>query len=258
MRKIVIFFCFLGIIFAQPTITGVNAFWWLGGGILSDGGTCSGQPTGYCYCAQAAWTANANGATGTPTWHVIEVPGGGLVSLSCYTCTNTVATSENPSNGCNYDVKVYVTYPDGSSSGFFYVAIVTPSITTLIPPYPTDAPDENGYLSETGWNLTDTCGYSDAGLDGNETFGPLVPDATNQWAGPTAVPIYNPTSGWGDQIGHIGYAPPWPTNPQSPLTTIKIMHDYPWTLWVGSQASGSGVPVRSDTQQWYLDHGRHL
>ena len=40
--------CVLGIArsaFGQytPTISGVNAFWWLGSGILSDGGMCSGQ-----------------------------------------------------------------------------------------------------------------------------------------------------------------------------------------------------------------------
>ncbi|HLH43402.1 MAG TPA: hypothetical protein VKV74_10475 [Bryobacteraceae bacterium] len=66
-------FVFLAVAEAQPTITGVNAFWWLGPGILSDGGMCSGQP-GPCYYAQAAWTANANGAMGTPTWNVINRP----------------------------------------------------------------------------------------------------------------------------------------------------------------------------------------
>lgn len=103
---VAMFFAALPCMFATPTITGVNAFWWLGSGILSDGG----------YYAQAAWTANANGATGTPTWHVNTVVGGGNVSLSCGTCANTEATSTAPSNGCVYDISVYVTYPDGSQS----------------------------------------------------------------------------------------------------------------------------------------------
>jgi hypothetical protein len=29
-----------------------------------------------------------------------------------------------------------------------------------------------GYDTETWWELTDTCGLKDNGLDGNETFGP--------------------------------------------------------------------------------------
>jgi hypothetical protein len=256
IRNSLLFFCFVGTLAAQPTITGVNAFWWLGSGILSDGGTCSGQ-TGPCYYAQAAWTANANGATGTPTWHVGTVAGGGSVNLSCYTCANTTATSTAPSNGCTYDITVYVTYPDGSQSANFYVSIVTPKNTTLLSGYPTDAAWNTGFVSTTGWNLTDTCGYSDAGLDGNETFGTWTNDTANNWSLPTATATYNASSNWYDQLGAYGFTTPPPENPQSPLTNVKVMHDYPWNLWVGSQTFGSGVSVRADTQQFYQDHGRH-
>lgn len=50
--------------YAQPTISGVNAFWYLGGP-LSDGSGCS--TGGWCYYAEAAWTANPTGHSGTPT-----------------------------------------------------------------------------------------------------------------------------------------------------------------------------------------------
>lgn len=242
---------------AQPTITGVNAFWWLGSGILSDGGTCSGQ-TGPCYYAQAAWTANANGAMGTPTWHVNTVPGGGSVSLSCNTCTNTTATSTAPSNGCTYDITVYVTYPDGSQSGNFNVAIITPKNTTLLSGYPTDAScGLQCYLSTTAWNLTDTCGSSDAGLDLNETFGTWTNDYVgNTWGLPTAGSTYRPNSTLYDYMSP-GCCTPVPQPPQSPLGSTKVFHDYPYTLWVGTQTFGHGVSVLVDTQQFYQDHGRH-
>src|ERR1700693_728119 len=119
MRKlpsiVLLFFGVLSTAVGQPTISGVNAFWWLGSGVLSDGNGCSTNSSP-CYYAQASWTANPNGASGTPTWYVNTVSGGGNVSLSCTTCSSTVATSTAPSNGCVYDVSVYVHYPDGSES----------------------------------------------------------------------------------------------------------------------------------------------
>jgi hypothetical protein len=95
---------FLSLIFAAvptlaqgtPSISGVNAFWYLGGP-LSDGAGCSSG--GWCYYAQAAWTANPNGHSGTPTWTVLNY-GTGNVSLSCYTCASTVATATAASEGC--------------------------------------------------------------------------------------------------------------------------------------------------------------
>jgi len=232
-----------------PTITGVNSFWWLGG-LLSDGN----------YYAQAAWTANANGASGTPTWHTLPIYGGGNVSFSCMTCSSTTATSTAPSNGCYYDLTVYVTYPDGSQSTNFNVAIITPSTTTLLSGYPQDegwfAP--YGYQSVTSWNLTDTCGSSDAGLDGHEAFGSFSDDyAGNSWGHPTPNGLYNSTSHWADTIGNAYEVTPPSIVPQSPLGSTAIFHS-PWSLWVGSQALGSfGVSVRSDTAQVYQDHGRH-
>ncbi len=246
---LLLFFGVLSSAVAQPTITGVNAFWWLGSGITSDHG----------YYAQAAWTANPNGATGTPTWHVNTVSGGGSVSLSCTLCTATTATSTAPSNGCTYDVTIYITYPDGSQSGNFSVAIVKPTTTTLLSGYPTDAAQgSNGWLTTTAWNLTDSCSYSDPGLDGNETFGTWTYDyAGSNWGLPTRGSTYRPDSTWYDYLGATGWTIPLAEPPQSPLTSTKVFHDYPWTLWIATQAFGSGVSVRVDTQQFYQDHGRH-
>jgi hypothetical protein len=237
---------------AQPTITGVNAFWYLGG-ILYDGAGCTTNPPGPCYYAEAAWTANANGASGTPTWHAVPTAGGANVTFSCNPCTNNVATSIAPSNGCTYDLTVYLSYPDGSQSDNFYVEILVPNTTTQ--QSITQTALNPGYISTYSWSLTDSCGYSDAGLDGNEVFGSFVNDTSNDWSIGGANAIYNPTNIWQDQIGHQGGTP----SAQNPGSgTTKIRHDYPWTLYVGSQTHGSGTPIRADTQQWWRDHGSHF
>jgi hypothetical protein len=79
---------------AQPVITGVNAFWYLGRGINYDGPGCG--INGYCFYAQAAWAVDANGATGTPIW-TVEYAGTGRVSLSCTECFYPEATATAPS-----------------------------------------------------------------------------------------------------------------------------------------------------------------
>lgn len=268
IRNSLLFFWFVGTLAAQtPTITGVNAFWWLGSGILSDGGTCSGH-TGPCYYAQASWTANPNGNPGSPTWTVVNSPGGGSVSLNCYTCTTVVATATSPSAGCVYDITVTVTY-NGNTSAPFNVAIIQPTTTTLQSGSPIDQSANAffntvglvGYMTTTSWNLTDSCGNSDGGLDVNESFGTFSNDTANNWGRPTIGNGYYPGSVLSDYLGESAptnnNSSPQLQNPQSPLGSTKIYHDYPWVLRVFSLTSGNGVTVRTDTQQWYQDHGRH-
>lgn len=267
---VVFFFGLLSRAGAQtPTITGVNAFWWLGSGILSNGGTCSGQ-TGPCYYSQASWTANPNGNTGSPTWTVVNsATGGGAVSLDCYSCTTVEATATAPSSGCVYDITVTVSY-NGNTSAPFTVAIIKPSMTTLQSGYPLDqsanvAYSTTGYVgfvTTTNWNVTDTCGASDGGFDVNEVFDTFTNDTANNWGTPAAGNGYISGSIAHDYIALVASAIGNPTsppvqNPQSPLSSNKIYHDYPWELFVFSQTSGQGDIVRSDKQQWYQDHGRH-
>jgi hypothetical protein len=247
----------------QPTITGVNAFWYLGG-VLSDGPGCGRG--GWCYYAQASWTANANGHAGTPTWTVENNPVGG-VTLSCYTCSATQATSTTASAGCNHDVAVYVTHPDGAQSAPFYVLINTPASTTLQANYPQNStwikqPGFNGYASTYQWSLFDLCGNGLQGLDVNETFGSWTvdyPGGTDWPYPPTADSGYQPSFNFPDTIG--ASTPPSSNppaeNPQSPLGTTAVIHDYPWNYFVGSTTFGVGVVIHSDTQQWYQDHGTH-
>jgi hypothetical protein len=243
---------------AQPTITGANAFWYLGSGILSNGGTCSGH-TGPCYYAQAAWTANANGATGTPTWHQAPAAGSSVnVSFSCSPCDNTVATAMAPSNSCAFDFGIYVTYPDGSVSDTFNVTINVPTTTTLQSGSPTDAVySVTGFVSTTSWNVTDHCGYSDGGFDVNESFGTFIDDYIgNNWGHPVVGNSYYPGSVISDYVGAVGWTIPSTQVPQSPLGSTAVFHST-WFLDVFSLTSGKGINVRTDTQQFYRDHGRH-
>src|SRR5579872_7067568 len=77
-----------------PTISGVNAFWYLGPlsfGTYSDGGTCSGH-TGPCYYTQSALTASPSSGSGY-TWSV-STTGLGAVTLSCYSnCSSSVTAT---------------------------------------------------------------------------------------------------------------------------------------------------------------------
>lgn len=182
------------------------------------------------------------------------------MTLSCYTsCGNSVvATATHASSSCAADINVYVAYGSNQSAGYG-LTIVTPTTTTLQSGYPVDSsPYAGAYESEYEWNLTDSCGNSDAGLDQNEEFGTWTNDyAGTDWFHPNPQGAYDSTSILVDYIGASGNSAPPAEAPQSPLTTVKVFHNTPWLLSVGTQTSGSGVQVHSDLQQWYQDHGRH-
>lgn len=157
-----------------PTITGINA-WWYMGGIVYDGPGCTTDPPGACYWSEAALTANPNGAPGTPSWQVETHPGGGSISLNCYTCTNVVATATAPSNGCVYDVTVTVSY-GGYQSAAFNVQINTIGSMSWVIGYPVNSVFESGYDSTFQWQSRDLCGNLVYGYDANESFGTFEDD----------------------------------------------------------------------------------
>jgi hypothetical protein len=166
-----------------------------------------------------------------------------------------------------YDVTVKTSY-GGFESVPLFVALIRPSAFTLQPGYPADSSVTGGFLSTYKWALTDTCGNLDSGLDGNEQFGEWTDDywvstgTHNDWGTPTAGYLYNPGNLWNDYVSETGAATPVSQNPPTPpapcVTTVPVMHNYPWTFYIGSQAEGLGVPVEEDQQQWYQDCGRHL
>jgi hypothetical protein len=178
------------------------------------------------------------------------------VSLSCNNCANPVATALSPSGGCYFDIQLYVSY-GGYSSNAFNVTIVAPSYTNLQSGYPkNDIWMVTGYKSTYEWQVVDSCGSADGGIDANEVLGSYTNIISNNWLTSSGDPVYMTTSLIDDGIGHVGGSPAAKT-PQNPLTTTEIRYDYPWALRVGSQTSAKGTPVRVDYQVEWLDHGTH-
>jgi len=176
----------------------------------------------------------------------------GPVSLSCSSCGVATVTSTGPSADCTYDVGLKISY---------------------YPPYGNPTSDStylDGYLSRINYISTDACGYALPSISLNEQFGGWnYNNGTYNWNHPVAC--YNPITGstqcqsgyagwvWSDLIFHsncAGCTPPL-TNPQNPLSTTGV--DYASQTWrLGSTTIGVGVIVQTDTQQRYVDHGRHL
>ena len=104
----------------RPTISGINAIWWLGGGSDPNNG----------YYNQAALTADPKGAPETPYWTV--APGSTKISLSCTSCTQNVVTSEQPSSGCVYDIGIKVSV-GGLDSDVFVFSVNQPSWLEGVP-----------------------------------------------------------------------------------------------------------------------------
>lgn len=237
---------------ATPTISGVSVLWWLGTGINGDGGVCSGYSTP-CYYAVSQLTSNPNGAPGNPSRTIVQNYNG-KISLSCNNCANPVATAQSVSDGCSFDIQVYVSY-GGYSSAPFNMSVVAPSYTNLQSGYPQTNPWYQGYLTQYVWGVVDSCGgYIDGGIDANEKIGSVTNVISNNWIGPYPTSVYITTYLIGDEIGHSGGSPA--AQPPGNGTTL-VRYNYPWALRIGSQTSGSGTPVQADTQAEYLDHGTH-
>jgi len=248
---------------SQPTITGNlgNAMWYLGG-VLSDNG----------YYAFQTLTASQS-CSNCATWSWSST-GTGSVSLSCQTnCPSSITvTSVSPSSYCTpgsptNDVMVYVTIGGLQSPGFPLTVVKPAATTQLTGGIGFDQAQSNGYVSPYTWNLTDSCGGSDFGLDWYEQFGTWATEYTGtDWPHPSASSSAppkgapNPSSVFEDDIGNLGVnsgtIPP-PEPPQQPLTMVMVFDDTPWQLFVGSYTPLQGVSVHSDRQQWYQDHGRH-
>ncbi len=176
-----------------PTISGTSAFWYLGNlpsGVFSDGGTCSGH-SGPCYFTQSTLTASPSSGSGY-SWSVSR-SGAGNVTLSCTTnCSSSVTvTATHASSGCSSDVSIFATFNGLQSSGYG-LTLVTPSSTTL-QSGPTDMDpnsDPGAYETDYLWNIFDSCGNNDTGIDQAESFGSWTDDffishgVHNNWFAP--------------------------------------------------------------------------
>ena len=117
----------------------------------------------------------------------------------------------------------------------------------------------NGYKSQAIYTAQSFFGVTLNNLGVNETFGKDVPDASNNWPANTPGGLTIPSSdAFADTMCSVGKTQtPAPLTPQNPLSSEKIVHS-PQSWFVGSVTPGTGVEVQTDTQQYYIDHGRHL
>ena len=117
-----------------------------------------------------------------------------------------------------------------------------------------------GFQSKINYTTLSFFGVQLSNIGINETFA----DQTDDYIGNTWPPYTAggalATTGFYDNICEINVTPPITPPalpPQSPLSSTKIDHgSQAW--FVGSETSGSGVEVQSDTLQRYQDHGLHL
>jgi len=211
-----------------------------------------------------------NGATGTPTWILLEsgnLPGENYADLSCTVCANTVITAKESSDEClKYNIQVLTSY-DGFKSEPFYIFINRPYKTL---PQPVPAPGTGlygtGYESIIPYKTQSLCSGSNFIMEGyviNEAFEGQQNPISNNWpldAG--SATIYTDT--WGDTIRrsvgvYCGGAScsPAPLNPQSPLTSTLVQSAVQkW--YVGSVTSGEGIHIMTNTIRAYMDHGDHV
>jgi hypothetical protein len=153
-----------------------------------------------------------------------------------------------------FDIQVYVSY-GGYSSAPFNMTVAAPQSTILQSGYPTNDNWYQGYITRYVWGVTSSCGgYLLGGIDANEKLGTFTNVIANNWIYPAANGVYLTSYLVGDEIEHSGGSPA--AQPPGSGTTL-VRYDYPWALRIGSLTSGSGTPVRADTQAEYLDHGAH-
>lgn len=219
---------------------------------------------------------NANGATGSPTWVLIQSGAAATyASLSCTSCptpTQTDITAQHESDGCLvYNVQVKTNY-GGLLSEPLFVAIERPKKALKPPglPDPDPAPAGSaGYQSVIRYVTEGLCsaqGYLQ-GYSLNEEFTNYSPVESNNWPLQAAGTTLGPTSNlWADTItaiagsfcnpGLFTLCSPAPEDPNSPLSTRQIQSaDQAWR--VGSTALGTGIVIQRNTFRRFIDHGDH-
>jgi hypothetical protein len=209
-------------------------------------------------------TANYSAATSW-NWSVTN-NGNGRISLSSTTTQSVTVTGQAlSSKGANdISITVQVNGNSGPTSGAFLMTVEGPSYLVFLPPIKNSSPGGcpyGGFESDVYYEIYDNLGYPILGeVPTNESWTSAAqPDYTNEnWIQNTPNG-FTVTSGiFYDKMGRSGtnwY--PYPNCPGNPLSTTTVVH-WGQEWWVGSQTSGSGAPVQTDTFQDYLDHGLHL
>ncbi len=237
----------------RPTISGVNAFWWLGG----SGDYANG------YYDYTQLTADPKGAPEVPYWTVTANPQ--KVRLSCSVCYSNTVTSLQPSGflpggACVSDIMVKVSV-GGLDSNEFGLFVNAPLY--LAPRGIDDWPYFDGWRSQIWYSIIDMCNNQLPSIAYNEKFGAFVNDQDNNWAKPTAAGLGSyPGYEWFDDMFfydcQLPQCRPPVQNPRSYPPPDDGAVDHASQEWrVGTSQVGFGVWVQTNIHQRYIDHGRH-
>ncbi len=215
-----------------------------------------------------------NGATGSPTWELVQSSSPAYASLSCTSCSTPTLTALRESDMClTFNVQIRTSY-GGFRSEPLFVAIERPKKTIKPPGLPDrhEAVSGGGYLSTIlylteglctgqgylrGYKLNETFANIDNTVDAGTTNWPLIAEGltlsstSNLWAD-TISAIPGSVCGAGlDEL-----CVPTPTSPPPLSSTVVQTADQKW--YVGSTTAGEGIVIQKDDFRRLINHGDHI
>jgi hypothetical protein len=247
-----------------PTISQSQNLWYFGSGISA--------PSGFTLGGTSATLTASGGGSGTYAWSITS--GSSIAALRGTTSgqnltTVTIASTSYSTSAKDVTVQLQFTPSGGSTLPVTY-SLSVDSPYEMDPDGVTDkgvnscsdttGGGTNGYKSQAIYTALSFFGVTLNNIGVNETFGTQVDDFSgNNWPPNTPGGLTIPSSNtFADTICAVGPTlTPAPLTPQTPLSSEKIVHSAQ-SWFVGSVTSGTGVEVQTDTQQYYIDHGRHL
>lgn len=208
-------------------------------------------------------TANSNcgsndTCTDTPQW--TTTGNTSEIYLYCNPCINQTVYAEARSASYQ-DILLSVSFGGFTSDPMPFTVYAPYEI--LCCRYVSDNAMNDGFETDVGWQLYDQFSDVLTGLALNESFTATdVPDFPGFSGWGTPEP-YGIPAGWGaafsDSMGEWNgcmNATPECTNPQLNLNPTEAMHNnQSWQA--GNSVVGLGLQVRTDTQQFYVDHARY-
>ena len=266
---------------AAPTITisTSNPLWYFGGyrpppvfrasglGDIQTTLTAAGMPSeggSFSWSITAGTTKASFSSSGTYTLvSTTDVPSVVLYSASWSTAENDVTVSlvwtdanGNPYPAITLQLSIdspYQLVPNGANT-YGVAANGCPSPTN-----PTGISGTAGYLTQVSYIAQSFFGVNIGNQYVNEQLGNPQNVLTNNW-GPLPTPsstLSNTGGGFNDTICFSATgASPLETQPATPLgATLVEFAAQTWSL--GVMTIGAGVPVQTDTIQYFIDHGAH-
>lgn len=237
-----------------PTISGPNTVWWF------NGQTQNG------YATSIQLTASPTNST-SYTWSTVN----GILKINNSGGNNsTVTITGQALSDTSGDVSVQVAVVINgvsSNSAPFSLTVRGPKLAVVIGS-PVDSADPNTQWSSLmSYTILDNLNQqlpSTVGLNENWTSVPAnqypnCPNSPNPcWPRGAPVPAVINNSTFGDIMAPpLLSTNPFPT-PTGPGSGSTLVENWGQEWRVGSLTAGNGARIQTDTQQFYLDHGRHL